>query len=157
MYLPKTNEFRNILSLKYYCGLHYQLQAMLEIDVTCHCTNKLFYCNLTHFLSLIKINRKLKLALKQNSYYFQQLGPPATDIHSCVDLDLWLQLTNSNDSYESRPSHKYSWWKRNPLYRMWTPSFVSIAMYPFLMVLGDQISQHIEAVMEEYRILARFN
>ena len=39
---------------------------------------------------------------------------------------------------------------------MWTPSFVSIAMYPFLMVLGDQISQHIEAVMEEYRIVVRF-
>jgi hypothetical protein len=28
---------------------------------------------------------------------------------------------------------------------------------PFLMVLGDQAGQHIEAVMEEYRTLARFN
>ena len=40
---------------------------------------------------------------------------------------------------------------------MLTPSFVSIAMYPFLMVFGDQTDQHIEAVMEEYRRLARFN
>ena len=40
---------------------------------------------------------------------------------------------------------------------MWTPSFVSIVMYPFLMVLGDQTGQHIEAVIEEYPILARFN
>ena len=40
---------------------------------------------------------------------------------------------------------------------MWTPSFVSILMYPFLMVLGDQTGQHIEAVIEEYPILARFN
>ena len=40
---------------------------------------------------------------------------------------------------------------------MWTPYFVSIVMYPFLMVLDDQTGQHIEAVMEEYRTLARFN
>ena len=73
---------------------------MLDADVTGHCTNKLFYCNLTHFLlNLIIINGKITQTDSEAKHQFPQLGPPAKDMHSCLDLYLCLQLTNSNDSY----------------------------------------------------------
>ena len=43
------------------------------------------------------MGKLLTLAVRQNSYGFPKHGSTTKDIHLCVDLNLCLQLTSSND------------------------------------------------------------
>ena len=53
------------------------------------------------------MGKLLKLALKQNSYDFPQLGLPAkSPMNSCIYFDLCLQLTNSNEKKQKNEKQK---------------------------------------------------
>ena len=55
------------------------------------------------------MGKLLKLALKQNSYDFPQLGLPAkSPMNSCIYFNLYLQLTNSNEKKKRKTKNSYS-------------------------------------------------